>query len=53
MNGEINVKIRKVSIAGRYGKMQLPTEWLKLMNYPAYVRITLSGKTLLVDAEAV
>ena len=48
-----DIKIRKVSIAGRYGKIQLPTEWLKIMGYPAYVRITLNGKTLLVDAEVV
>lgn len=53
MNAENVVKIRKVSSAGKYAKLQLPIEWLQNTGYPSYVRVTLNGKTLLVEAEAV
>ena len=53
MNTENDVKIRKVSSAGKYAKLQLPSEWLKMMAYPSYVRITLNGKTLCVEAEVI
>lgn len=53
MNAENVVKIRKVSSAGKYGKMELPSEWLKINNYPSYVRITTNGKALLIEAELI
>lgn len=46
-------KIRKVSIAGKYAKLQVPSEFLKIMGYSIYVRITLDGKTLLVEPEVI
>ena len=51
MNVQNDVKIRKVSSAGKYAKLQLPSEWLKINNYPSYVRITTNGKALLIEAE--